>query len=202
MLLNTKLGMAWNLKNEIARKLIHLSAILLLFLYIIVQSKYGKEIGLFVLTFFLVLSLVYEYLRLNLKWKLPLSELTRFREKNKHTSLIYMIAGITLSFAVFDFKVALAAILMGIFGDLVVGIMHGVRIIGFHYGKKKRKPYELLIEFVVNFIVGFIVFHNIIIIALMALTATLVELMFDSEDNLAIPVFSGFIGQILFWIVI
>ena len=53
--------MAWNLKNEIGRKLIHLSAILLMFLYIIIQSKYGKEIGLFVLTIFLIFLSLYSH---------------------------------------------------------------------------------------------------------------------------------------------
>lgn len=192
--------MAWSLKNEIARKLLHLSALSLLFLYLLIERNYNKETGLFVLLIILILSLIYEFLRLNLKWKLPLSELTRLREKNKHTGLIYMIAGMIISLAVLDFKIAVAAILMAIFGDLVVGIIHGTRIVGFYYGKKKRKPYEMVVEFIVNFIAGYVVFHNIVIVALMALTATFVELMFDSEDNLAIPIFSGFVGQILLWI--
>jgi dolichol kinase len=197
--------MVWNIKNEIARKAVHLSAVLLLIIYIlikdiIVKDPSGKEIGLFVLMTFLILALVYEYLRLNLKWKLPLSELTRLREKNKHTSLIYMLAGIILSLAVFQERVAYASILMGIFGDFVVGILHGSRIGGIVYTKKKRRWYELLIEFIVNFVVGIVVFPNFIAIFFMAIAATIVELLFDSEDNLAIPVFSGFVGQLVLWI--
>ena len=199
--------MAWNLKNEIARKAVHLSAILLLLLYILikdilVKDSSGKEIGLFVLMTFLILALIYEYLRLNLKWKLPLSELTRLREKNKHTSSIYMLAGIILSLAVFDERVAYASVLMGIFGDFVVGILHGSRIVSFTYTKKKRRWYELLIEFIVNFVVGIVVLPNFIAVFFMAIVATIVELLFDSEDNLAIPVFSGFVGQLVLWILI
>ena len=193
--------MPYNFRTELARKALHISAIIILLLFIVIKKSYGKDIGLFVLMILLVISLIYEYLRLNLKLKLPLSELTRLREKNRHTGLIYMIAGILLSLAVFDEKVAYAAILMGIFGDFIVGLLHGARIIGFAYVKKKRKFYELVIEFMVNFIVGIVVLHNVFVIALMALTATIVELMFDQEDNLAIPVFSGFVGQLLLWII-
>ncbi|MEK6973742.1 MAG: hypothetical protein AABW41_00640 [Nanoarchaeota archaeon] len=193
--------MPYNFRTELARKALHISAIIILLLFIVIKKSYGKDIGLFVLMILLVISLIYEYLRLNLKLKLPLSELTRLREKNRHTGLIYMIAGILLSLAVFDEKVAYAAILMGIFGDFIVGLLHGARIIGFAYVKKKRKFYELVIEVMVNFIVGIVVLHNVFVIALMALTATIVELMFDQEDNLAIPVFSGFVGQLLLWII-
>lgn len=189
--------MAWSFRNELARKMLHLSVILLLILYIIVKNSYGKEVGLFVLMTLLIIALIYEYLRLNLKLKLPLSELTRLREKNKHSGLIYMVSGLILSLAVFEEKIAYAAILMGIFGDFVVGLLHGARIVGFSYIKKRRKPYELFIEFVVNFIVGIVILPEFFVILFMAITATIVELMFDQEDNLAIPIFSGFVGQLL-----
>lgn len=197
--------MAWNLRNEIARKAVHLSSILLLVVYILIKDilikdESGKQIGLFILMMFLIFALVYEFLRLNLKWKLPLSELTRLREKNRHTSLIYMLSGMILSLAVFDERIAYASILMGIFGDFIVGILHGANSIGIIPSKKKRRSHELLIEMVVNFAVGIVILPNFFIIFFMALAATIVELLFDSEDNLAIPVFSGFIGQIIFWL--
>ena len=194
-------------KSEIGRKMLHLSALLLLALYLIVKNillegkPYAKEAALFVLMLFLLGSLIYEYLRLNLKWKLPLSELTRLRERNKHTGMVYMISGMILSLAVFEENIAFAAILMAIFGDFVVGIMHGARVVGFYSGQKKRKAYELLIEFIVNFIVGIVILHNFWVIFLMALTATVVEMLFDSEDNLAIPVFAGALGQVLYWLI-
>ncbi len=197
--------MVWSFRNEIARKAVHLSSILLLLIYILIKdilivNEFGKQIGLFVLMIFLICALVYEFLRLNLKWKLPLSELTRLREKNRHTSLIYMLSGMILSLAVFDERIAYASILMGIFGDFIVGILHGANPVGVIPTKKRRRPHELLIEMIVNFIVGIVIFPNILIIFFMSLSATIVELLFDSEDNLAIPVFSGFIGQIIFWI--
>ena len=192
--------MRWTRKSELGRKLIHLSSILLIFLYNIIDKYYDKTIALFSLTVVLIGALIYEYLRLRLKMKLPLSEFARFREKNKHTGLIYSVSGIVISFAVFDYNVALAAVLMGIFGDLVVGLLHGFRNDVF-IGRKRRNASELIVEFIVNFTVGIIVLHNVFIVLMMAMVATAIEAMFENEDNLAIPLFSGFFGQILFWLI-
>jgi dolichol kinase len=49
-------------------------------------------------------------------------------------------------------------------------------------------------------IVGFLVLDKIYIIIAMALVATIVETMVDElDDNLLIPIFSGFVGQIIFF---
>ena len=53
----------------------------------------------------------------------------------------------------------------------------------------------------VNLIVGFAVlinFTNVYVILVMALTATIVEIVVDElDDNLLVPLISGFIGQLI-----
>ena len=49
-----------------------------------------------------------------------------------------------------------------------------------------------------NFAVGLIVLSNIYVILGMAFAGTIVETMVDElDDNLLIPIFSGFAGQII-----
>ena len=49
-----------------------------------------------------------------------------------------------------------------------------------------------------NLIVGFIILDRIYVILGMAIVATIVETLVDElDDNLLIPIFSGFIGQII-----
>ena len=53
-------------------------------------------------------------------------------------------------------------------------------------------------ELFVNLIVGFAVLQNIYIIIGMAITATAVETLVDElDDNLLIPLFAGFVGQVI-----
>jgi phytol kinase len=65
--------------------------------------------------------------------------------------------------------------------------------------KSKNKSWEgVIAEFIVNLIIGFILLNNIILVLTMALVATLVETFFTQiDDNISIPVISGFVGQIL-----
>jgi dolichol kinase len=55
-----------------------------------------------------------------------------------------------------------------------------------------------LAELGVNLAVGFFILDNIYVIIGMASVATIVETLVDElDDNLLIPIFSGFAGQII-----
>ena len=103
-----------------------------------------------------------------------------------------------LALAIFDFQIALAVILMTVFGDMAAAIF------GIAFGKHWMKGLKdtawegVIAEFVVNLIIGYLIIGNWIIIIPMAAMATFVETIFPHvDDNLAIPVFAGFIGQAL-----
>jgi len=85
---------------------------------------------------------------------------------------------------------------MTTFGDMVAAI------IGKTYGTTliyKNKTWAgFFAELVTNAVVCFIILDNIYIMIAMALTATFVETLVDElDDNLLIPILSGFIGQVI-----
>ena len=135
-----------------------------------------------------------------LKKKIPFfHRFWRKSERNRLGGEVYFVIGAIIVFTAFDFRIAVAALLMTVFGDMIAPL------VGIAYGKSKikgvvpRKSWEgTFAEFVVNLIIGFILLNNIIIIFAMALTATAVEVWITFvDDNLTIPVSAGLVGQIL-----
>lgn len=114
--------------------------------------------------------------------------------------VIYFLSATIISLAVFNPKIALAALLMTTFGDMVaalVGKKYGTTLI---YRNKTWAGF--IAELAINMIVGFFVLVNIpgyvYIVLGMAAVATIVETLVDElDDNLLIPIFSGFAGQII-----
>jgi len=202
--------MTWKLINEIARKSVHILAILLIVIYYYALKYYDKQIALMILTAILIFFLIFEFLRLEVKIKSAFlrniwSYLKRNKEKNRMGGEIFLILGVIISLAVFDFRIALAAILMTTIGDLSAALI-GKRF-GKHFFMKERAWEGTIAEFSVNIIIGifiFILFAPILsltqawtIILVMALTATIVEtFIYTMDDNLMIPLFSGFLGQL------
>ncbi len=77
-------------------------------------------------------------------------------------------------------------------------------IIGKAFGRTwisglKNRAYEgCAAEFIVDIIIGWIFLQNWIVVFVMAGTATVVETVTDKlDDNLLIPLFSGFNGQLV-----
>ncbi len=204
--------MAWGALHEIGRKIIHITILIVLAAYFLIQdnlvgagysAELAKQVSLLFLVALLIIFLVLEYLRLELNWKVPLlSQFIRPKEQDRMYGVIYFLAGTIISLAVFNPKIALAALLMTTFGDMAAAL------IGKKYGTTlvyRNKTWAGFFgELVVNLTVGFIVLNElngaIFIILGMALVATIVETMIDElDDNLLIPIFSGFIGQIIFF---
>ena len=213
--------MELNFKKEILRKGIHLLSLSFLIIYILVGSWFNREIALFALTLLLVILIELEYFRIELgrkvSRKIPIlnfvwSNLRRDKEKDKLGAEVFFLIGSILVLSVFDLRIAIAAMLMTTFGDMASAL------IGKRYGKSwlgflPNRAWEgIAAEFFVNVIVGMIVFlwgnfamifawQIWLIILVMALTATIVEtLIYKLDDNLLIPVFAGFNGQVVLMI--
>ena len=88
---------------------------------------------------------------------------------------------------------------MSTFGDFsaaLIGKKYGVNLLF-----RDKTTIGSLSELIVNLIIGFIVLSNIYIIIAMAFTATIVEILASElDDNLMVPLFSGFIGQLVTFI--
>ncbi len=115
---------------------------------------------------------------------------------------IFFLSATIICLAVFDFKIALAALLMTTFGDMTAAI------VGKKYGQSLIYRNKTLVgcvtELIVNLIVGFTILAltNIYATTAMAFTATVVETLVDElDDNLIVPIFSAFVGQILLFLI-
>ena len=200
--------MVWGLFHEIGRKIIHITILIVLAAYFLVQDSLvsagyttilAKQVALLFLVALLIIFLILEYFRLELNWKMPFfAQFIRPKEQNKMYGVIYFLSATIISLAVFDHRIALAALLMTTFGDMLaalVGKRYGTTLI---YRNKTWAGF--LAELGTNLIVGFFVLNNIYVILVMALVATIVETLVDElDDNLLIPIFAGFAGQIIFF---
>ena len=218
--------MAWGIFHEVGRKIIHITILIVLAAYLVVQDSLvsagytqvlAKQVALLFLVALLIIFLILEYLRLELGWKMPFfSQFIRPKEQDRMYGVIYFLSATIISLAVFDYKIALAALLMTTFGDMVaalVGKRYGTTLI---YRNKTWAGF--LAELATNLIVGLIVLTGLFrgifqIIAVnlpesvpgsfyvvigMAFVATIVETLVDElDDNLLIPLFSGFVGQFI-----
>jgi len=193
--------MAWTFFHELRRKAIHVTILLIIILYSILEKSVSEQIALFTLVFILLFLLATEYIRLELNIEIPvIKQLIRAKEERKMHGAIYFLSATIISLAVFDLRIALAALLMTVFGDMFAAI------IGQRFGKtlvfKNKTLSGCLIELVINLVVGLIVLNNIYIIIAMAFTATIIEtFVSELDDNLFVPLFAGFVGQLLFFLI-
>ena len=198
--------MVWGFFHEIGRKIIHITILIVLAAYFVIQDSLvsagytvalAKQVALLFLVALLIVFLVLEYFRLEIGWRMPFfSQFIRPKEQNRMYGVIYFLSATIISLAVFDYKIALAALLMTTFGDMVaalVGKKYGTTLI---YRNKTWAGF--FGELITNLVVGFLILDKIYVILGMALVATIVETLVDElDDNLLIPIFSGFVGQII-----
>jgi len=191
--------MNFDLREEIKRKGGRLAlGIPLILIIVYLKNRYGIELTKNVSFFLVLLAIFQDYLRANLRFPIPFYDLLLKRPAEKaglHGSTVALIACLlTLTF--YDFDIAMAAVSMFLFGDAFACI------IGKGFGRTKllnQKYLEgSLAMFVVAMIAGFFFLDNVLLIAGMALFATLLE-MFISKlpDDLVLPLYTGLMGQFL-----
>ena len=187
------------LKFELKRKLIHILSLLYILIYYLFQKEFGHHSALQALTAILIFFLIMEFFRIQLKKKIPLFHIFwRDSEKNKIGGHVYFILGVLFAFAVFDFRIALTALLLTTFGDLAAALV-GIGI-GTHYLKSfPDLNWEgILAEFIVDLIISFAILQNLGLAIIMSFVATLTESFLTKlDDNLSIPIFSGGAAQLL-----
>lgn len=188
--------------REILRKLFHLYQLPVILGYILIRYQFSERVAIFTLVILLMLILEFEILRLELKVKFPDPfGIMRKTEKHNATGMLYMILSTIVVFAVFDFKIALVALLLTVFGDLasaIVGLQYGKRLI------KNGKSWEgFFAGLIANTIVALVVLWEAPVVALsMAVTASMVEFItYKLDDNLTVPIFSAFVGHTVAYII-
>lgn len=189
------------LRKEILRKLFHLYQLPAIIGYIVLRYYLSERVATFTLAVLLLIILEYESLRLEWKVKFPDPlGIMRSHEKKNVTGMLFMVVAIIVCFAVFDFRIALVALLLTVFGDLASAI------VGIQYGKHKLKSGKSLEGFIgglfMNVIVaGIFLWEYPLIVFSMAIVASVVELCtYKLDDNLTVPIFSGFVGHTIAYV--
>jgi dolichol kinase len=182
---------------EVLRKSVHLVSILIILIY----EFFGKEAILWVLMLFLVTVLVLDYFRLEHDMRIPFFyTMYRKDEADRLGGHIFFTLGAISSIALFSKEIAYAAILMATFGDLaaaLIGKFYGKRRVFQKLFKNDKSIEGSASEFVIDFLIGLLIIGNPIVSMVMAVLATLTETVTNKiDDNLVVPVFAGFFGQI------
>ena len=182
---------------EFKRKTIHFLASLYIAAYWIIMKILGHQIAMLFLVATLMFFITLEFFRIAEHRRIPIFHiLWRAKEENSLGGQVYFMLGLIIALAVFDFDIALAVVLMTVFGDMAAAIF-GIAF-GKHWIKKLNETaWEgVIAELVVDIAIGLLILGNWVIVIPIALMATLVETIFSHvDDNLAIPLFAGFIGQ-------
>jgi len=203
--------MTYTFNQELARKFVHFLSVFIIIGFLLISHYFTKQTALLTLTAVLAIILFLEYLRIETGKKIPLlsslwSHVMRTKEKDRFGGYVFMILGSLIVFALFETRIAVAAILMATLGDLAAALI-GKRF-GKHFFMKERAWEGTLAQFSIDVLIGILVFiifspfaiplwQTWAIILAMSLTATIVEtLIYKMDDNLIIPVFSGFVGEI------
>lgn len=197
--------MTWNFFHEIGRKIIHITILIVLVIFFAIKNQAGQQAALLFLVALLLVFLVLEYFRLELNFKLPFfHQFIRPKEQYRVYGVIFFLTSTIIVFAVFDTAIAIAALLMTTFGDMmaaIVGKKYGTTIL-FRNKTTIGFSAELVTNLIVAVIISLTFIINIYILIIMAFTATITETLVDElDDNLIVPLVSGFVGQILLFMI-
>ena len=189
------------LKEEIIRKGIHLAAgILMAVLYTLFQ----RDVLIFVHLFFLITIWLLELLRLRGVILVPF---LRDREKKKIGAHAFFMLGTFISIVLFDRQIAIASILMLTIGDAASGIAQVVRrgaLEGLEGSTGAVKsPDVMVIMLGVCFLVGYLTVDSPVTAISGAIGAAIADGVhlrlygISIDDNLTIPLYSGFLMSLV-----
>jgi glycerol-3-phosphate acyltransferase PlsY len=188
--------------SEIFRKLIHISSLAIPLIYFFLIKD--KNVMASILTILTLISLLIEYARLNRKGYVRfffykyLKSVLRSNELKGHlTGATWMLIGFTSSVIIFDFEVSVLALLFLSVGDAVAAVVGRALPIGKIWDKSILGS---LSGFLFCVIFGLAINNTLSlqIIIFGAISGMFIELIpLKINDNFSIPIFSGFIMQIL-----
>jgi dolichol kinase len=186
------------LTKELWRKSIHLTSLFIVAVYVYL----GKQIVLDMLIVYLVLILLIEHFRLSRGIKIPLFDIL-YREKERSCvgGHVFFVLGSVAAIAAYSKEVAITSILMITFGDMVASI------VGIKAGKTPLKGTNKSLEgsvaeFFTDLIIAGVLLQSFSVAFVMAAVATSAETWLTGiDDNLSIPVLSGFSAELMMLII-
>ena len=191
-----------NIINEILRKVIHVFSLIIPLTYFFLIKD--KSLMAAILMIFTLISLLIEYARRNRRgyirffFQKYLKPILRSGEIKGHlTGATWMLIGFTSAVIIFDFEIAVLALLFLSVGDAVAALVGRALPIGKVWNKS---IFGSLSGFLFCVFSGLAINNTLPlqIIVFGAISGMLIELIpLKVNDNFSIPVFSGFIMQIL-----
>ncbi len=189
------------LKQEIVRKFIHSSSgIVISVLYTFSE----KDLLIIGLLFPLFIILFLEVLRFRGMVSVPF---LRDREKKKIGGHAFFMLGAFISILLFDKQIAIASILMLAIGDAASGLAQAVKRRTLDreeaYKRGIKPPDVILIMLSVSFLVGYYTIDSLTIAISGAIGATIADGVhlriygISIDDNLTIPLYSGFLMSLV-----
>lgn len=190
-------------KNQILlRKSLHLSLIIPfgIFLYLSLQTfAYAQEYARWFLIAFVSLFLIYEYLRLDTKIWVPFAKLVKPKESETSVDGFNLVIASIVAIHLFSAPIALVAILIAIIGDTfsTIGGIYGTMKV-FPKTNNKTTWEGIFLTLLANFfiagsILGFGLFPLILAVSGVVIETYATRL----DDNLAIPLGVGLIGELI-----
>ncbi len=185
--------------KTLSRKLKEKQYIVTSIIIVLTYHFFGKEAVLLLLTVYLIVILELEYFRIEWGKKIPVfHSLFRIKEADRLGGHVFFTIGSIIAISVFSKEIASAAILMTTFGDASAAIFGKAFGRTWIKGLENRAYEGCAAEFIVDIIIGLFFLPKLNPVIVMAGTATIVETITNKlDDNLLIPLFSGFIGQIV-----
>ena len=189
-------------KSEILRKLLHLSSSIIPLSYFFIFKDQG--LMMMILLFLTTISLLIEYFRYNYRGRLRnifqkyLMEILRTKEiEGQFTGATWMLIGFTFTVLLFEFEIAVLALLFLCIGDSVAAIVGTAFPIGKIWNKSLLGSFAgIILCAIFGIIINNSLSPNLIILG--SISAMFVELIPSRiNDNFSIPIFSGFTMHIL-----
>lgn len=184
------------------RKSLHLSLIIpfIIFWYLSIQTfNYAQEYARIFLILFVAGFLVYEYLRLDTKIWVPFSTLVKPKEESSSVDGFNLVLAAIVANSLFSPSIAVTSILIAIIGDTfsTIGGIYGTMKV--FPNKNNKTTWEgIFLALLANFFIA----SSILGIGIFALTLAIVGVIIETfstklDDNLAIPLGVGFVGELI-----
>lgn len=184
---------------ELLRKTVHLSGLLIVVGYTLFLVFFSARIAILAMTALLLILLEIEYVRLEHRSRViaMFDGLFRKHEKDHLSGAAFVVISCIICFSAFDYWVAVVAMFMTIFGDLFSAL------VGKTFGRTRlycnKTVVGSLAGLLANLAVGVLILPGYLLVVLpMAFVATFTEIVTNKlDDNLTVPLFAGFAGQML-----
>lgn len=184
---------------ELFRKAVHLSGLLIVVGYTLLLNYFSERVAILAITALLLILIEIEYIRLEHRPKLAVlfDDLFRSREKDNVSGAVFLVISCIICFAAFNYWIALLALFMTVFGDLFAAIF------GKAFGKtvivNNKTFVGTFAGLAANLVTGLLIMPEFLYLVIpMAITASFVEFITNKlDDNLTVPLFTGFIGEMI-----